>query len=120
MSEEFKDITNWAAIVGIWDFSNASPVYRSPDGAQPDGSRDVGQPQFPYGLCVSNVRFSEGTARATIRCSRTDNSNDVEVDGRLLFGYRSLANEYFTIGLGGHGFAYTVYHYDPSIGWRCI
>ena len=79
MSEEFQDITNWAAVVDLWDFSNDRRVYTL-----------LEDPQWPYGICLSNVRsFSEVTARATIRFSEVD-LNGVEVAGRLLFGYRSL------------------------------
>jgi hypothetical protein len=105
MSEEFKDITNWAAVVGQWDFANARRVYTSPE-----------DPQWPYGICVSNVRFSEGTARARIRFPEVD----VEVAGRLLFGYRSLAHPYLGIGLGGAGREYGIYEYDPAMGWRGV
>src|SRR5260370_14234646 len=108
MSEGHQDITNWAAVVGVWDFPNGSPVYRSPDEMRPDGSRDVWQSQFPHGICVSNVRFSEGTAHATIRCPKADNALNVEVDGRLLFGYRTPVDAYVTVGLGGHGYSYNV------------
>lgn len=108
MSEEFKDITNWAAVVGVWDFSNGLRVYKSPE-----------DPQWPYGICVSNVRFSEGTARATIRFPELD-PNGVEAAGRLLFGYRSLADPYLGVGLGGAGRAYGIFQYEPAMGWRGV
>ena len=132
MSEGFNDITNWAAVVGEWDFSRARCVYRSPD-------ETLGQPQLPYGICVSDVRFSGGTARTTIRFPRGAGVAGTAVvaagvpasvagsvgagvagEGRLLFGYRSLADPYITVGLGGAGRAYTVYRFDPAFGWHCI
>jgi hypothetical protein len=111
MTEEFKDITKWAAVIGIWDFSNDRCVYTSPD-------ETLGQPQLPHGICISNVRFSEGTARATVRFPQV--GNGVTAEGRLLFGYRSPADPYLTVGVGGHGRAYTFSHYDPTFGWRGI
>jgi hypothetical protein len=108
MSEEFRDITNWAAVVGVWDFCNGRRVYTSPE-----------EPQWPYGIGVSNVRFSEGTARATIQFPKVD-PNGEEVAGRLLFGYRSPALPYLGVGLGGHGREYCIYEYDPAIGWRPV
>jgi hypothetical protein len=105
MSEELSDITNWAAIVGVWNFSNNRRVYESPQ-----------DPQWPYGICVSDIRFSEGTARGTIRFPEVD-PNGVEVAGRLLFGYRSLAHPYLGIGLGGGGREFGIYEYDPAMGW---
>jgi hypothetical protein len=112
MSEEFKDITKWAAVVGLWDFSNSRRVYTSAD-------ETPGQSQFPYpyGICVSNVRFSEGTARATVRFSKVGNGDSA---ARLLFGYRSPADPYVTVGLGGGGSAYCIYHFDPTFGWRGV
>src|SRR4029077_1748434 len=108
MSEEFSDITNWAAIAGVWNFSNDRRVYESSE-----------DPQWPYGICVSDNRFSEGTARATIRFPVVDPSG-VEVAGRLLFGYRSLAHPYLGIGLGGAGREYAIVEYDPAMGWRAV
>jgi hypothetical protein len=108
MSEEFGDITNWAAVVGVWDFANARRVYEAPEDSQ-----------WPYGICVSNVRFFDGTARATIRFHEVA-PNGIEVAGRLLFGYRSLAHPYLGIGLGGAGREYGIFEYDPTMGWRGV
>jgi len=104
------DIANWAAIIGVWDFSDGRRLYRSPD-------EMLGQPQFPYGICISNVRFSEGTARATVRFPE---GNNVSAEGRLLFGYRSPTDPYLTAGLGGHDRAYTIYLFEPTFGWRAL
>lgn len=108
MSEEFSDITNWAAVVGVWDFSDGRRVYTSPE-----------EPQWPYGICVSNNRFSEGIARATVRFPEID-PDGVEVAGRLLFGYRSPAHPYLGVGLGGAGREYGIFEYDPAMGWRPV
>src|ERR1700740_667197 len=40
------------------------------------------------------------------------------VSGRLLLGYRSHNAEYYTVGIGGNGFAYALVHYPPGTGWR--
>jgi hypothetical protein len=107
VNEEFKDITNWAAVVGLWDFSNGRRVYEAPE-----------EPQWPYGICLSNVWFSQGTARATIRFAEV--GTEVEASARLLFGWRSLEHPYFSIGLGGAGRAYCAYQYDPASGWSGV
>ena len=107
MSEEFKDITNWAAIVGVWDFANGRCVYKSPD--------ETSAPH-PLGICVSNIQFSEGTVRTTVSFSETEN----DMAGRVLLGYRSPADPYVLVGFGGHGRAYTIYHYEPAFGWRGV
>jgi hypothetical protein len=111
MSEEFTDVTNWAAVIGLWELSNGRCVYTSPD-------ETLGHPQLPHGICISNVRFSEGTARATICFPKEAEGSGVTAEGRLLFGYRSPADPYVTVGLGGHGRAYTVSLYEPALGWR--
>src|SRR5262245_17248547 len=104
MSED-KAITHWAAAVGIWERSSGRCVYKSPQQAA----------QWPYGICVSNVRrFSEGTARATIRFP------DEIAEGRLLFGYRSPTDPYVTIGLGGHEYEHAVYQYRHPFGWHAV
>jgi hypothetical protein len=37
----------------------------------------------------------------------------------VCFGYRSWKNaEYYIVGLGGYGYAYTLSHFQPDIGWR--
>lgn len=108
MSEEFRDITSWVPIIGIWEFSNGRCVYKSPE--------ETSGPH-PYGICVSNVQFSEGTACTTISFSQEGNAGD-DIAGRLLFGYRSPSDPYILVGFGGHGRAYSIYHYDPTFGWR--
>jgi len=43
-----------------------------------------------------------------------------DISGRLLLGYRSWDAEYYIIGIGGHGFAYTLTHHQPGTGWRLL
>ena len=69
--------------------------------------------KWPYGLCVSNIRFLDGEARVTVQ--RMNGAG--LVDGRIVFGYRSEAHEYFTVGLHSEGKAYQIVHFDPAIGW---
>lgn len=103
MSEPFQEVNNWAAVLGRWDLASDRRIYTAPD----EESR-----RWAHGICVSNIRFSEGEARTKIRF-RT-----AAPEGRLLFGYRSLTDPYVTIGLGGHDRAYTLYHYEPGSGSR--
>lgn len=97
-----KRLTNLAAIVGRWKFEDGRAVCEGPE-----------KPEWPYGLCVSDVRFLEGEARVTIE--RTDSAG--LIDGRFVFGYRSEKNDYFTVGLHSEGKAYQIVHYKPSAGW---
>jgi hypothetical protein len=41
-----------------------------------------------------------------------------DISGRLLLGYRWHNAEYYTVRIGGNGFAYTLVHYQPGTGWR--
>jgi hypothetical protein len=95
-------VHNWASIIGHWRFEDSERIlYREPPA-----------PEFPWGLCVANVRFVEGEARVTIL------QEHGPIDGRVVLGYRSLEHEFFLVGLGGYGNAYTVTHFIPGVGWR--
>jgi len=96
-------ISKWAGIVGRWSFEGNRASYNGPE-----------QPEWPFGICVSNIRLLSGEVRVTVKQSNTD----LDTDGRILLGYQSMQSDYFTIGLGGHGKAYNVVHWSPSTGWR--
>ena len=100
-----RPVTNWAAIVGQWDIDGGRLTYKAPQ---------AGKQLQPYGLCVSDARFTEGEAQATFR------QTSGRVDGRLLLGYQSPTNDYYLVGLGGHGNAYNIVHFAPSFGWRSV
>jgi hypothetical protein len=98
------NIRNWAAILGRWHFDEGGgAIYDAP-----------ANHEFPFGVCVSDVRFVEGEARVSVR------QPDGEIDARILLGYRSLTDEYFAVGLGGYGCAYTLTHFIPGLGWRLL
>jgi hypothetical protein len=100
----FLPVTNWAPIIGLWKFEDGRAVYVGPQEGQRPG----------FGICISDVRFLEGEARATFRQPSGD------VNGRLVLGYQSLYDDYYLIGVGGHSAAYTIVHFDPIRGWRPI
>ncbi len=105
-------VNDWAPIVGLWDLSDpGSPIYQGP---QQQGS------PHPLGICVSNIRLSEGEVRATVNIPSIDNTNIHASSGRIMLGYRSPTDEYIVAGLGGYGFAYTVTKFDPATGWRAL
>lgn len=97
-----KKITKLAAIVGRWKFADGEAVCEGPE-----------RPEWPYGLCVSDIRFLDGEASVTVQ--RTNGAG--LIDGRIVFGYRSEKHEYFTVGLHSEGKAYQIVRYDPGIGW---
>ena len=65
--EEDVSVFSWAPIVGRWSIEDGSVTYLGP---QENAS-------FPFGLCVSNVRLSEGEASVSISISP-------KTSGRLL------------------------------------
>jgi len=100
-----QNVGNWAAVIGRWRFDDGGrTIYEGPQ-----------KPEWPFGICLSNVRFSEGEVRVTVQ-----QNNGPEVDGRVLLGYRSPTADYFAIGLGGYGDAYTMTHFNVVDGWRNI
>lgn len=103
IEQVIRPITKWAPIFGRWEINDGSVIYRAPQ----DGQR-------PFGMCVSDARFTEGEASVTLL------QESGEIDGRLMLGYQSPTSEYYTVGLGGHGSAYNIVHFGLSTGWRQI
>jgi hypothetical protein len=104
VTEEFEAIENWAPIVGRWQFPSLNNlVYESPQ-----------QQNTPFGICVSNIRFSEGDAKVTV------DGISPEGSGRILLGYRSVNDPYITVGLGGYGYAFNITQFDRIQGWRGV
>jgi hypothetical protein len=111
VNEEYKPVTSWAPIVGRWDFESARrrATYRGPQLQTP----------APFGICVSNVRFSEGKAEVKVRLpAGAADAIHEDASAYLLLGYRSPSDEYYLAGLAGYRSAYTITHFDPSFGWR--
>jgi hypothetical protein len=102
-------IQHWAPVVGLWDVADTDhPIYQGPL----QGS------VRPYGMCVSDVRLSEGAVETTVSLPGGTNGASPSGTGRILFGYRSPADEYVFAGLGGWDFAYTIGRFDPTLGWQ--
>src|SRR4051812_31031965 len=93
----------WAPIVGRWDIAEDRFSYNATTPAL----------QRPFGILISNNRFSEGTFDITIEL--TTQSEDTS--GRILLGYRSPEEVYYTVGLGGYGAAYVISRFDHVTGW---
>ena len=78
----------------------------------------VSQPTpSPFGICLSNVQFSDGEARMTVCLPGSNGGVSSDTSAYLLFGYRSPTDEYFGAGLAGYYSAYTVMKFEPSRGW---
>ena len=94
--------SNLVVIAGHWNIKKSRAVYEGPE-----------QQNMPYGICVSDLRFSEGKAWVTV--TRT---KDVPIQARILLAYRSQQHEYLSAGLGGGGGAYAIVRYVPPFGWH--
>ncbi len=109
MTEAFEAIKNWAPVAGLWQFpSPVDAIYASPQ-----------QQNNPFGICVSNVRFSDGDAKVTIKLPKAGDGVTVSASGRLLLGYRAVNDHYITAGLGGYGYAYNITQFD-RLQWRGV
>ncbi len=99
-----EPITRWVPAIGQWEFNEpGKAVYV---GRQPGQDR-------PFGICLSKSWFSEGEVRVTVQMP----AKQPDISERLVLGYRSHDAEYYTVGIGGNAFAYTLVHYQPGIGW---
>src|SRR5438309_1741470 len=87
--------------------------------AQP-GKGGAQQQNDPFGICVSNIRFSEGDAKVIIQLPKVADSAAMTGSGRILLGYRSMNNPYITAGLGGYGHAYNITQFDRIQGQRAV
>lgn len=94
-------VNQWAGIVGAWTM----------DGPTADYLRAQAGVPAPFGIAVSGMRLEEGTVTARITLS-------LSTEGRILLGFRSVAERYISVGLGGYHRAYVVSEFDPSFGWR--
>jgi hypothetical protein len=118
MSEQ--NVVNWAAIHGRWRFDGAEAIYEGPHSPQ------VGQFINPFGVCVSDVRFSEGEARTTVRLppqvgpAAAAGRIDANASAYLMFGFRALTQEYVLVGLAGNQYAYTISRFGPDLVWNPV
>jgi hypothetical protein len=105
-------VTAWAPLIGRWNFESQAARYVGPQTDQ--------VAMRPFGICVSNVRFSEGEALASIHLPGAATRISEDASAYLVFGYRSLSDEYLAVGLAGYRSAYTVSRFDPTVGWRAV
>jgi hypothetical protein len=96
-----QKLWKWAPVAGKWSFDGRSAKY---DG--PEEQRD------PFGLALAPDRLRQGNLRVAVRFD-----DPIEGSGRLVFGYDSSSNNYFSVGIGGYGRAYVVDEFVPGRGW---
>jgi hypothetical protein len=92
---------NWAALLGQWEITDALVRF--------DGDGRVG-------LAVSSAAMQNGTCRVRVRFGAPFAGH--EQAGGIVFGYRSLEQNYFFVELGGHSSAYSIGEFVGGFGWR--
>jgi hypothetical protein len=104
-----KPIMKWAPMAGLWDVSTNNPVYLKPqEKNQPYG--------MPFGICVSDVWFQGGNADVTVSLPRLiDGGVNPNTSAGIVFGYRSVNDEYLFVTLGGWHSAYSLGRFRPEI-----
>ena len=95
----------WIRVLGRWTATHSALHYIGPD--DPNTTH-------PYGILLNNTLMREGTIHATIRFP------EQPCTGHILFGYSSPSGPYFTVGIGGHGFAYVLEDVRPTVGWQAF
>src|SRR5713101_5899627 len=112
-----QPITNWAPVVGQWKIETEKVAYLGQRPAQQTAPT-------PYGICVSDVRLTEGEAKVAIRFPADfDGIGDAvahDASACLLFGYRSPREEYINVGLGEYRTAYSISRLEPGGTWRAV
>lgn len=93
-----QKLWKWAPVAGNWSFDGRSAKY---DG--PEEQRD------PFGLALAPDRLRQGNLRVAVRFD-----DPIEGSGRLVFGYDSSSNNYFSVGIGGYGRGYVVDEFVPG------
>lgn len=105
-----KEPSSWEPIFGSWNFNGSQALFSGP-------SQSVIN-SFPVGLALCNLRLRSGVIKTRVKF--TDITQKDDFAGRIAFGFHSETKSYFSVGLGGYGFAYVLSEFEPGKGWRGI
>ena len=100
------NFTKWAPIAGQWEFDDSAATYV--------GTEQRSAP-LAHGILLSPFRLRSGSIAVQVSLADTQNGA-----ARALFGYGSQTASYFSLGLGGHGYAYVLSQYVPNRGWQAL
>ncbi len=93
---------NWAALTGTWKFDGSEAVFLKP--------QDL---RSPVGIALARGKFRAGSISVVVSFE-----DPGEAAARLVIGYNPATSAYFSIGLGGYGFAYVIDEYREGRGWK--
>lgn len=103
MSPDGAASVNWVPIAGQWLVQGTDVVFQGPTAPRLDG------------LILSSSRLRAGSISVTV-CPSTIAHRDFAA--RVVIG--QAKGHYFSVGLGGYGFAYVIDVYSEGQGWRAL
>jgi len=106
MLEESQIVENWEPIEGKWKLQDDLVRYLGPDSKS----------GFPGGIVLSDALFRSGSIATEVRFFEKPRQSG----GRIIFGYNAVTKEYYSIGVGGYGYAYVLDLFLPDKGWGAV
>lgn len=108
-------LTQWAALVGRWEFDQEYVRYCAASRDQDADSTPTFEVQVPYGLALCSEEFRDGVISFALQLSR-----DRGTTGGVALGVRSATAPFVIVGLGGFDYAYSVVQFSPDRGFELI
>lgn len=99
-----KNLNKWVPTVGKWEFKEGVAEYIAPNLEK--------YPQS-FGIALGEEGFRSGSIKTKIRFDESVKDSA----GRIIIGYHSATSDYFTVGLGGYGYAYVISEFRSDKGW---
>ena len=101
--KRIKNTEYFVPIAGRWNIDGMNGIYLGPT-----------EPDKPFGICLVPKRFRSGilTVEATL--------TDANGAARIVIGYNAATGSYYSIGLGGYGYAYVIDEFVPGRGWSGV
>jgi diguanylate cyclase (GGDEF)-like protein len=96
-------IERWVPLIGRWHTEGAVATYLGRDPITGN----------PSGIAVCGTRITTGVIRV-----RVSFPNQTSV-GRIALGYNP-SGAYFSVGVGGYGYAFVLDEYLPTRGWQAV
>jgi hypothetical protein len=96
---------SWIDIIGIWNRPTTNEIRYT-------GPSDIHPP--PIGIIINDGMVNKGNITCKAYFPETVS------EARILFGYSSQSNRYYSAGLGGHYAGYAIQEFDPNFGWRGV
>ncbi len=91
---------SFVLIAGRWRIDGANATYLGPD-----------EREEPIGICLAPTRFRSGTLAVHTTLTSSDGV------ARVIIGYNAATGSYYSIGIGGSGYAYLINEFIPGRGW---